>query len=194
MQANSATAFSASSAYTVNGDLDLDGNSNSIGSLSGSGGSAFISNSGASAAVLTTGTNGTTIYAGRLQDDISTLGLTVAGTGTLVLTGNSNTYTGATTINSGATLQLGNNTADGNLQGTTLVTDNGTLAFNLNTTHGFNNNINGSGGVTDAGTGTIILAPSSNNTYSGPTVINSGATLQAGNPTAFATGATLSAF
>ena len=58
----------------------------------------------------------------------------IAGSGTLSVTGggkailaNSNSYTGATTVGSGSTLQLGNATANGSLASGSAITNNGTL-------------------------------------------------------------------
>jgi fibronectin-binding autotransporter adhesin len=104
-------------------------------------------------------------------------GLTVnssSGTGTLTLAG-TNTYSGQTTINPKATLQLGNGTSgnDGTIAATAGVTDNGTLAFNR---YGPSNSaayaIGGAGGVTKLGAGTQALTGSSN--YTGATNVSAG--------------------
>ena len=65
-------------------------------------------------------------------------GLTLAGNGvsiggnvTLLTTNN---YTGGTTINFG-TLQMGNGTADGGIDSSAAITNNGSLVFNQNSTH-----------------------------------------------------------
>ena len=102
--------------------------------------------------------------------------LTQAGTGTTILTAN-NTYSGITTISAG-TLQVGSGGTTGSL-GTGSVTDNGALAYNLSSATTVSNLISGTGGLTQAGAGTLILA--TNNTYSGGTTINAGTTLQVGN-------------
>ena len=94
--------------------------------------------------------------------------------GTLVLTG-ANTYTGGTTISAG-TLQLGNGGTSGSILGD--VADSGTLAFNRSDIVAFPGLISGSGGLTQAGTGTTILTAA--NSYSGGTTIAAG-TLQLGN-------------
>ena len=110
----------------------------------------------------------------------NSLGLTKMGAGTLVLTAN-NTYTGPTTINSGGTLQIGSGGSTGSL-GTGAVTDNGTLAYNLNSPNTtLANLIVGTGGLTQASSG--ILALTAANSYSGVTVISTG-TLQAHAATA----------
>jgi len=102
--------------------------------------------------------------------------LSQVGTGTTVLTGN-NTYAGSTTISAG-TLQVGNGGATGSLGTATTVTDNANLTFNLGGTTTISTTIVGTGNLTKAGTGTIILA--ANNTYSGTTTISAG-TLQVGS-------------
>jgi len=164
--AGSATAFSANSAFTVNSQLDLNGFSNTIGSLAGNG---IVSNGGSANAILTIGTANTdTTFSGTLQDGNSALGLTKVGTGTLMLTG-ANTYTGGTTI-SGGTLQLGNGGTTGSIVGN--VIDNGTLAFNRSDSVTFPGIISGMGDVVKLGTGTLTLP--SINTYTGSTTVNSG--------------------
>ena len=105
----------------------------------------------------------------------------IAGPGTVTLTGtnnvfltNSNTYTGATTINSGATLYIGNGGATGAISGSAIV-NNGTLNYDLSSTLTQSTNISGSGVLNQIGTGTTIL--SGTNTYTGATTVSTG-TLQ----------------
>jgi autotransporter-associated beta strand protein len=86
----------------VIGVLDLNGFSNSVGSLTGNG---TVTNSGISA-ILTAGDISSTTFSGMLQN---ALHLTKVGSGTLILSG-ANTYTGNTTITAG-TLQLGDGAA-----------------------------------------------------------------------------------
>ena len=124
------------SILTVNSPaiLDLDGNNESIGALAGSG---TITDSGAAATLTITGGG---LFSGAITG--ANLGLTVASTSqplTLSGTPGSNTYAGATTIQSG-TLKLG---ASNTLPSTTTVifgsaATNGTLDLN-----GFNQTVAG---------------------------------------------------
>jgi outer membrane autotransporter protein len=186
LRAGSTTAFSPNSAFDVAATLDLNGFSNTIGSLSGAG---IVTNNGAEPAILTAGNDNTnTIFSGTIQDGTSVLSLTKIGSGTWMLTG-SNTYSGGTTISAG-TLQIGNGGTTGNIIGN--VTDNGTLAFNRNGDNkNFSGMISGSGNLVKLGSDTLVLT--ADNTYSGGTTIQDGI-LVAGAPnlaqtTSFALGA-----
>lgn len=100
----------------------------------------------------------------------------VNGPGTTVFAG-TNTYTGSTTINVG-TLQLGDGTADGTIDNSTSVLNNGNLSFNRVGTFSSSVPISGTGAVIKSGAGTQILTGA--NTYTGGTTINaSSGTLQA---------------
>ena len=100
--------------------------------------------------------------------------VTQQGSGTTVLTGNSN-YTGGTTISAG-TLQLGAGGTTGSIVGD--VANNGALVFNRADAYTFGGLISGGGAVTQAGAGTTVLT--ADNTYAGGTTISAG-TLQLGN-------------
>ena len=98
LQAGSSGGLSASSDFTVNSTLDLNGFSNAIGSLAGSG---IVTNNGLAAATLSAGSDGaSTTFSGTLQNGINTLALTKSGIGTLILTGAS-TYSGLTDVQGG---------------------------------------------------------------------------------------------
>jgi fibronectin-binding autotransporter adhesin len=101
--------------------------------------------------------------------------LTQAGAGTLILAG-ANTYLGTTSISAG-TLQVGNAGATGNLGGGNVI-DGTSLVFNRSDALTLPNAISGSGSLTQAGAGTLILTGA--NTYGGSTTISAGV-LQIGN-------------
>ena len=105
--------------------------------------------------------------------------LTVKGTKTVVLTAN-NTYTGATNIETGGTLQVGNGGASGSISNSSSIVNNGTLTIDVTGTTTLTGGITGAGQLTQVGSGTTILAGT--NTYSGATTVSSG-TLQIGNAT-----------
>jgi autotransporter-associated beta strand protein len=109
-------------------------------------------------------------------------GITVSGSNALILTA-ANTYTGSTTINPAATLQLGDGTSghDGTISTSSGILDNGNLIYNRNGAPSSNLVISGSGTVTISGPGSQTLT--NTNTYTGLTTINSGATLQLGDGT-----------
>ena len=107
-------------------------------------------------------------YAGSIYGN----SVTKVGTGTLTLTGNTNTYASGTTI-SGGTLQIGSGGAAGSL-GTGAITDNATLAFNrsdsiTDTNFGI---ISGAGNLAKRGAGILTLTKA--HTFSGVTTIETG--------------------
>ena len=139
-------------------------------------GSSFISGNVTLAAGTTLAAAGTATLSGVISG-ASTANLSLgtgAQQGTLVLTG-TNTYTGTTTINTGA-LQLGNGGTTGALSPASTIADNGTLTFNRSDTvtqgTDFGVVIAGSGGIVQAGSGTLVL--NNMNNYSGATTINGG--------------------
>lgn len=101
-------------------------------------------------------------------------GVTQIGTGTAALTA-ANTYTGGTTITTG-TLQIGNGGTTGSIVGNVL--DNGTLAFDRSDSTTFGGTISGTGGISQVGSGDLILTAV--NSYTGTTTINSTAELTLG--------------
>ena len=140
-------------ALTLNasGVLQLNDHDLTVTSLTGAAG-AIVENGGiASNAILTVKGSSSTTYAGVLRDHDGSviggknLGLTVAGSGALALTG-SNTYTGNTTI-AGGTLAL---SGDGQLTGTPSMTiNNGALTLvNTTSTEGALDRVNDGAGIT----------------------------------------------
>ena len=102
----------------------------------------------------------------------------------LVLT-NTESYTGLTRVSAGS-LELGNGTANGALSTSSSIADNGTLVFNNSgtTTQGTQFSgaaINGTGGLIQASTGTLVLNAA--NGFSGTTTISAGALELAGSNT-----------
>lgn len=172
------------------------------GTISGGG---SLTKSGAGALVLTQNhayTGGTTITSGTLQvgnggtsgsltgnvlnnavlrfnraDDVA-YARVVSGTGALVkdgagnLTLGSNTYAGGTTINSGTL------TGTASSFGLGAIVNNARLVFQQSQDATLSNLISGSGNLTKAGTGTLVMT--ANQTYTGGTTLSAG-TLQIGN-------------
>jgi autotransporter-associated beta strand protein len=125
LRAGIAGAFSSASAFTVETGafLDLNGVSQTIGSLAGAG---TVTNAGAGAATLTTGADNTsTLFSGVIQDGASALALTKSGTGTLTLS-NTSAYSGATTVNAGTLSVTGNISSSSGVTVNTGATLNGT--------------------------------------------------------------------
>ena len=198
LQAGSVTAFSAASNFTVTGaTLNLNGFSNSVGSLAGNG---TVTTSVAGPVTLTAGANNaSSVFSGTLQNGNGTLALTKVGTGIFTLSG-TNTYSGPTTVSSG-TLQSGSGSAlsatsdftvnsildlngfsnsIGSLAGSGIITNNGAAASTLNaggdnastTFSGALQNGTGILALTKKGTGTLILSGTS--TYGGLTDVQVG--------------------
>ncbi|MGA8819961.1 MAG: autotransporter-associated beta strand repeat-containing protein, partial [Xanthobacteraceae bacterium] len=165
--------FGATSAITVNtpGLLDLGGNNQQIGSLTGSG---IVINSGLASTILTTGDATNTLFSGVIQNGAGVMALTKQGAGTFTLTA-ANTYTGTTTIDAG-TLQLGNGGTSGSIVGD--VTDNSNFVIDLSANFSMAGVISGSGAFVQLGAGTTIFTTADD--YSGATTVDAG-TLQLGD-------------
>lgn len=96
----------------------------------------------------------------------------LAVTGGTTILANSNNYTGTTTVNSGATLQIGNGGTTGGLGSGALVV-NGTLSVNRSDNYTFTTAYTGTGNLNQAGTSVLNLGVASNS-YPRLTFSNSG--------------------
>ena len=136
--------------------VDLNGFSQSVGSIGGSG-DILLGNG-----TLTTGADGTSgLFGGTIAGGGA---LVKAGGGTLVLTG-ANTYSGGTSVLSGAL--VGNTTS---LQGN--IVNDGTVQFDPGANGSYTGSMSGSGVLAKTGAGILTLTGS--NTNSGGTSINGG--------------------
>ena len=107
-------------------------------------------------------------------------GVTMDGTGTLALSG-TNTFTGATAVNSG-TLEIRNNAALGTTAGTTTVANGATLALNNATPIAeVTTTLNGAG----VGNNGALRNIAGNNTWSGAVALASNSTIGADTGTTF---------
>ncbi|WP_312284314.1 autotransporter-associated beta strand repeat-containing protein [Yokenella regensburgei] len=175
--ARNVIAMSGNVAVNAGATLDTHGYDQSLTNLTGEG---AVTNGTATATTLTLNDTATSLFSGVITGAQLAL---VQASGTQVLSGTNN-WNGGTTINTGATLQLGNGGTTGSITGN--VTNNGALAFNRSDTSTFTGVISGSGAVNQTGTGRTIL--SSPNSYTGGTTVSAG-TLQLNNSQSAGTGA-----
>ena len=99
LQLGNANALPSGTLVANSGVLDLAGQSPTVASLGGLGGT--ITTSVAGPVALTVGQGGVTAFGGALQNGNGTLSLAFNGVGTLQLTGTNNSFSGATTITNG---------------------------------------------------------------------------------------------
>jgi autotransporter-associated beta strand protein len=168
---NSSLTFSNSEGYGF-GTLDLNGTTQSIGNLTGTGGK-IINNASGTAVMFTIGNGNVTggNFQGLIGDNTSgtgTVAMVKVGTGTLQLSG-TNTYTGGTTIASG-TLQLGDGVRNGSVLSN--ITNNAALVFANPVALTCTNNISGTGSFTKLAAGKLTL--SGLMTHSGSTTVGAG--------------------
>jgi autotransporter-associated beta strand protein len=140
-------------------------------------GSLGMSGNGPRTLTLTGANNFGDTIASAIVNHPAGTSLTKNGPGTWILTG-TNTYANGSTI-LGGTLHVGAGGASGTVGSGNISTASGTgIDFKRTGTLTILSAISGGAGVTNDGTGTVILA--NNNSYSGGTFINAG-TLQVGN-------------
>ena len=153
---SSAVTFSGTNNYT--GGTTVDSTASLFGTTSSLQG-AITNNGFVQFNQTTSGT-----YSGNMT---GTGAVTIGGSGPVTFAG-TNTYSGGTTINTGATLIGTTNSLQG------LITDNGTVQFNQTTPGTFQSVISGTGGVFIGGVGPVTF--SGNNTYTGGTTVGNGST------------------
>lgn len=166
---NGTAAANAGNAFTLTGNIT--NNSASLETIN----DPFTVNS---TQTLTSG-SGNLLFGGVIS---GTGGFNIAGSGTVIFTGG-NSYSGVTTINSGGTLQIGNNGGTGVVgNGTSSIVDNGTLIYNRNDSSNvvsgtvFANSISGTGNVTYNGGGAANI--DGINTYTGITTISNNSVVE----------------
>ncbi len=169
-----AGSIADSSNVIANGIFDISGTSAgaAITTLAGSGGVSL----GNQTLTLTAASG---VFSGVLADGglfggIGGGALTIAG-GTETLTG-TNTFTGLTTVNLGATLQLGNGGTTGTLAGD--VVDNGLVQFDYSSPVTAPNSFSGTGSA-EVVAGTVVVT--STGFLGGTVTIDPGATMQWGD-------------
>lgn len=140
-------------------------------------GTTNISISAGVSPMSTTFNNSALAYTVGGSGGINAGSLVKNGSGTTTLL-TINNYTGATTIN-GGTLALGAGGTDGSIANTSAVTNNGTLAYQLEGTHTAAYPISGTGNLTKSGAGSLTL--SGTHTYSGGTTLSGGTLTLAAN-------------
>jgi autotransporter-associated beta strand protein len=152
------------------GTLDLNGTSQSIGNLSGTGGRILnqLTNTTSTLTIGHGDANGG-VFLGAISNGVGTVALQKVGAGTIALAG-SNTWTGGTTIAGGA-MQLG----DGTTRNSSVignVTNHATLIIANPLAQIFTNVVSGAGTLIKAGAGRLTLT--SANAYAGKTTISAG--------------------
>ena len=150
LRSGAANAF-VNRAYIVNGGtLDLNGNSLTMTSLSGTGGVVALGSADLTVNQSESQTE-IDIYSGVISGSGS---LTQNGTGTLTLTGD-NRYTGNTAVIDG-TLQIGDGGTSGGILGN--IANNANVVFNRSDEITHNGDISGSGNLALIGSGMVNIA------------------------------------
>jgi fibronectin-binding autotransporter adhesin len=181
----SGASFTAASGAALAATLNLTDNGTAsisdptINTLNGTNGAATLT---LNANNLTVNASGS--FAGQILDNGSGGSFTVNG-GTQILTG-ANNYSGTTTINSGATLQLDAGSNTGSLSAVTAISDSGTFIYDRSDSPSFSNPLSGGGAFQQNGGGTLTLAVD-NSAFSGALQVFNGTVVQ-GSATPFTLG------
>ncbi|PWU05864.1 MAG: hypothetical protein C5B47_08330 [Verrucomicrobia bacterium] len=165
--------------------LDLNGNPQAIGALSGSPQAVVINNGRVSANLAVGNNNEDGEYHGQLRDGTAYLSVHKKGTGTQILTG-SNGYTAGTVIHEGI-FQIGDGGTTGSIIGN--IKNSGTFVINRSDESVFPGTIEGKGTFVKEGGGNLVLE--GKNVYSGDTLIKSG-TLTTGTANALSPNSNIS--
>ncbi len=170
--------FTGENQYT--GGTEISGGGTLVvgdGAVSGSIMGNVATSNGSTSGTLVFNRTGTQTFAGI----ISGTGQVDQRLGTVILTG-ANTYTGGTTIASGATLKMGDGSVDGvdtsvaGVMGN--VANDGALIFNQPDDFTLSGNLTGAGTLEKLGAGTLTL--SGTNSYSGATTVSAGTLVLSG--------------
>ncbi len=105
----------------------------------------------------------------------------IAGSGQIIKSGNANltisqdnsSFNGTTTINAGRIIFDKNSSSDKYFNGTTNITSNGTLEYDLAAADAISGSLTGNGNFVKSGTATLTLN-GDNSTFSGTTTVNNG--------------------
>jgi fibronectin-binding autotransporter adhesin len=173
------TGFSAvladmTGGVTVNGTLDLDGQSVTLNKLTGAG---VIKNRSTTAATLTIDDSGADTFSGSIAGDES---LNVAGSGPVVLTGHINVT--QATIASGAHLKIGDNTTNSSFSGN--VVDNGEFEIDVAGNLTYAQQLSGSGAFELSAASSVITLSGNNSGFSGDIGFDGNGTLSLTNTAA----------
>ncbi|MBB1201834.1 autotransporter outer membrane beta-barrel domain-containing protein [Enterobacteriaceae bacterium 89] len=169
--------LAGTSALSVTDGATLRSGDNSVTSGTHTISNLDVKTAGSGSKLVLDGDNNTE-YTGVISGDGQ---LERAGSATTVLLGD-NTYTGQTTIDSGAAVQVGNGGTRGALSEATRILDNGLFTINLSKVLNLGGAISGIGSFHQDGSGLTRL--SGDNAYTGETRVNQGSLLVNGNQSA----------